>query len=108
MQGDDTRRAACRSSGRIQHLAAAEDCLATKWIGDGGFLHQVNVAAKDRLELLNHVDPFKEAPRCVLGKFNHDIDIAVRAEIITQDGAEERELNDLPFEAESLRPRLFI
>ena len=71
---------------------------------DTGAFGQVHFAAEERLELLFHANHVEErVARAVLERDQH-VDVAVRAEVVAQDGAEKRQLRHLPALAEGGDP----
>jgi len=60
----------------------------------------VDVSAKQFPQLLPHGDPIPQAPRRIRMQTHQYVDVAVGAEIVPENRAEQREFTDQPFPAE--------
>src|SRR6185436_10246224 len=84
------------------HLPRPKNLPSAEWISQASLADHVHLAAQKRRKLVLQVDEIKEAPARVRLERDQDIDIAAEVEIVPQDGAEERQLMDLPLPAEGL------
>lgn len=89
----------CRS-GCIDHLIGAENLAFAPGIPQRLFLDQVHGATEKGLKLLFHLHQVPQAPRGIRLKNHKDVNVTIRAEIVPQNRAEERQLCDFPFSTE--------
>lgn len=61
---------------------------------------EVHIAAEYLTKLGNHVHPIVQTPLSILSEADQHVDIAVRAEVVPKDRAEDRKFSDFPPSAE--------
>src|SRR4030042_3039210 len=99
------RWAGSRSSGRIDHLAVAQDMVPTERIPYCSLLHQVHVPPEDLFQLLLGLHVVEEIPLRIILKSHQHIHVAVGPEVIPERRAEDGQFLNLPSPAK-LHPRL--
>jgi len=87
---------------RIQHLARSQDFPAAEGIVQSALHDQIYISPEKRFQFVFHIYDIVKTPSMIRLEFNEDVNVAVRAKVITQDGTEEGKFSDLPFEAERL------
>jgi hypothetical protein len=69
-------------------------------ISNGVLFHNVNLPVEDAFKLFLHLHNIQQAPGSIGGKGYKNVNVAVGAKIIPQNGAEQRKLRNLPPPAE--------
>jgi hypothetical protein len=83
-----------RVSGCIERLRRPQDLSPTKWIPQSALLDQVHLASKVVGQLISDSYEVEEAVFGVGRKLDEDVDVAVVAKVVPQDGPEERQLTN--------------
>jgi len=92
----------------IHRLGVVEDLLPTNPVEgcfDESSLDQIDGVAAQGLQLLAHGQSILDLPVGVLSKCHEHVEIALRPEIVTQNGAEQREFADAPAATEGQQLR---
>jgi hypothetical protein len=76
----------------IHYLFRAQDFVAPKGVANHIFFHQIDFQAENFGKLIQHMHPIIESDAPSRFKGHQYIHIAVRAEILPQDRAEQRKL----------------
>src|SRR5947209_4585572 len=76
--------------------------MAPERVAQAPSAHEVDLAAKDLLQIVLHLHEVEEAQPGLRGECDQDVDVTLRREVLPQDRAEESELVDVPFTAEDV------
>src|SRR5262249_42652037 len=97
------------SSRDIQRLSALEDRLAANPVRaslEPAAAHEVHLTAHNVGDLFQHRHAIEKAPVRIRAEGDENVDIAIRAEILAQGGAEQGQLGHLPPATKLLQPSL--
>ena len=78
--------------------------MSPEGLSQGLSLDKVDLATEQDVQFITHIHEVPQTPGCFRLETHENVDIAVGAEILAQDGAEQSKLLDLPPAAESNEP----